>query len=124
LEAHSHIETSPAREFVERRCSPRHLLEIAIRVYPRNCDVVRGHTVDLSESGISAMLRMEVPLGEVVRLEFTLATGEVEILATVRQKTAFRYGFQFLESGPVKEVIRRTCRELAMRQTALARKNP
>jgi len=86
--------------------------------------VVRGHTVDLSESGISAMLRMEVPRGEVVRLEFTLPAGEVEIMAMVRQETAFRYGFQFLDESEAKDVIRRTCRELAMVQAVPDHTNP
>jgi hypothetical protein len=51
-------------------------LEVNIRVYPRDSPVVRGQTVDISESGISALLRVEVPVGEVVRLEFTLPGGE------------------------------------------------
>ena len=59
--------------------------------------VVRGHTVDISESGISAMLRVEVPVGEVVRLEFQLPLGDVDVLALVRQRSAFRYGFQFVD---------------------------
>ncbi|HKH99578.1 MAG TPA: PilZ domain-containing protein [Candidatus Sulfotelmatobacter sp.] len=124
METHSQFGTSPVRKFVEQRCAPRYLVDVGIRVYPRNSAVVRGETVDLSESGISAMLRTEVPLGEVVRLEFTLPAGEIEVLATVRQKTAFRYGFQFLDCGTVKDVIRRACRELAMAQAALAQKNP
>jgi len=38
--------------------------------------MLKGHTVDISESGISAMLKMiEVPLGEVVELDFTLPFG-------------------------------------------------
>ena len=43
------------------------------------------------------MLREEVPVGEVVRLEFELPLGRVEVLALVRQRSAFRYGFQFVE---------------------------
>ena len=62
------------------------------------------------------MLREEVPLGEVVRLEFTLPHGEVDVHALVRQRNAFRYGFQFLEPAQVQDVIGRTCRDLAMRQ--------
>ena len=60
------------------------------------------------------MLREEVPFGEVVRLEFTLPHGEVEVLAAVRQRSAFRYGFEFLESSEAHDVIGRTCRELSM----------
>ena len=68
---------------MEARRHPRFKLEVGIRVYPRSAPVVRGDTVDISESGISAMLREEVPVGEVVRLEFTLPLGDVEVLALV-----------------------------------------
>jgi hypothetical protein len=62
------------------RRHPRFRLEVGIRVYPRGAAVVRGDTVDISESGTSAMLREEVPaVGEVVRLEFTLPLGDVEL---------------------------------------------
>ena len=101
---------------VDARRHPRFRLEIDICVYPRNCPVVRGHTVDISEAGISAMLREEVAVGEVVRLTFTLPDGEVDVQAAVRQRVAFRYGFQFLETGAVQSVITHTCRDLAIRQ--------
>jgi len=103
--------------FVEARRHPRFNLQIEICIYPRNTSVVRGHTVDISESGISAMLRVEVPIGEVVRLEFTLPAGPVEVHALVRQRNAFRYGFQFMESGAAQEAIRQTCRELEMEES-------
>lgn len=76
--------------------------------------MVRGRTVDISESGISAMLRVEVPVGEVVRLEFKLPLGDVDVLALVRQRNAFRYGFQFVEINSRQDIIARTCRELSM----------
>ena len=91
-------------------------MEVNIRIYPRDTEVVWGHTVDISESGISALLRDEVPLGEVVRLEFNLPLGEVEVHALVRQRNAFRYGFQFVESSSALDVIGRTCRQLAVEQ--------
>jgi len=73
-------------------------------------------TVDLSESGISAMLRVEVPVGELVRLEFSLPFGNVEVLAMVRQRNAFRYGFQFVEASSAGDAIGRTCAQLAQQQ--------
>jgi hypothetical protein len=100
----------------DARRHPRFRVEIDICVYSRNCPVVRGHTVDISEAGISAMLREEVAVGEVVRLTFTLPDGEVDVQAAVRQRVAFRYGFQFLETGAVQSLITRACRDLAMRQ--------
>ncbi len=117
MEGRSQFGTSTAHEVVDARRHPRFELEVNIRVYPRNSEVVRGHTVDISQSGISAMLREELQLDEVVRLEFTLPHGEVEVHALVRQRNAFRYGFQFLESAEAQDVIGRTCRELAISQT-------
>ena len=103
---------------MEARRHPRYKLEVDVRIYPRNSAVVHGHSVDISESGLSAMLRVEVPVGEVVRLEFAVPTGEVEIHALVRQRNAFRYGFQFLEAISQLEIIARACRQLAMTQPA------
>jgi len=102
---------------MEGRRHPRYKIEVDILIYPRNSPVVRGHTVDLSESGVSAMLRDEIRLDEVVRLEFTLPSGAVDIHALVRQRNAFRYGFQFLESLSALEIIARTCHQLAMEES-------
>jgi hypothetical protein len=101
---------------VEARRHPRFKLNTNICIYPRNASVVRGHTVDISESGISAMVRDEVHIGEVVRLEFTLPLGTVDVHALVCQHNAFRYGFQFVESPTAQPLIARTCRQLAMEQ--------
>jgi len=75
-----------------------------------------GYTVDLSESGVSAMLRLEISLGEVVKLDIALPFGPVTIHAIVRQRNAFRYGFEFVDSDSVLQVIRRICRDLAVEQ--------
>ena len=101
----------------DARRHPRFKFEVDISIYSRTCNTLRGHTVDLSESGVAAMLRLEVPLGEVVKLDFPLPFGPVTIYAMVRQRNAFRYGFQFLESNAVNEVIRPTCHQLAIEQS-------
>jgi PilZ domain-containing protein len=106
-----------ATPFVDARRHPRYPVDVEVRVYPRNATVVRGHTVDISESGISAMLRDEVPVGEIVRLEFTLPAGFVDVHASVRQRSAFRYGFQFIDAASRGDPIGRTCRELAVKQS-------
>jgi hypothetical protein len=54
-------------------------------------------------------------------LEFTLPPDEVELLALVRQRSAFRYGFQFLEERSAHDVIGRSCSQLAVEQPVLAR---
>jgi hypothetical protein len=102
---------------VDARRHPRFKLEAELRIYLRNSPVVRGHTVDNSESGVSAMLKVEIPLESVVRLEFDLPLGSVELPALVRQRSAFRYGFQFLETSTAKEIIGRTCAQLALEQS-------
>ena len=102
------------QQFVEARRHPRYALEVDICIYPRNASVARGHTVDVSESGVSAILRDEVPMGEVVRLDFDLPLGHVEVHALVRHRSAFRYGFQFMEEKSAQEIIARTCRDLAL----------
>jgi hypothetical protein len=124
LEPRSQFATGLTYEIVEARRHRRFKLEVQVRVYPRDCPVVRGDTVDISESGISAMLRLEVPVGEMVRLEFTLPLGDVEVLAMVRQRNAFRYGFQFMEASSAQEVIGRTCRQLAMEESMREPKLP
>jgi hypothetical protein len=121
LEVQSQFQPSGARGFVENRRAPRFKIEVPICVYARNSAVVRGMTVDLSESGISAMLKEEVPVGEVVRLEFALPFGLVEAHAMVRQRNAFRYGFQFIEASSAKDLIGQTCRELAVEQSCMDR---
>jgi hypothetical protein len=113
-----------APDFVENRRCPRYKLGVTIKVYARGQRVLRGETVDISESGISAMLRDEVPLGEVVRLEFTLPSGEVEVLAVARQRSAFRFGFEFLEDTTAQQQIRRTCRELAIEEALYEKHDP
>jgi len=116
----SEFATSSTGLGVDARRHPRYKLDVEICVYARDCEVVRGRTVDISESGISAMLRIEVPVDEVVRLEFSLPTGDVEVHAMVRQRNAFRYGFQFVESSSAQDLIGRTCRQLAVKQASSA----
>ena|ERR1700676_3188902 len=102
------------RAIADDRWKPRFKFEVDISIRSRTCGVLRGRTVDISESGIAAMLTIEVPLGEIVELSFTLPDGPVTLCATVRQKNAFRYGFEFVFPNTVSESIRRTCRDLAV----------
>ncbi len=103
----------------DARRQPRFKLNVDIRIISRLGGVLKGHTVDISESGISAIVSIEVPLGELVELEFPLPFGPVIIYAMVRQRNAFRYGFQFAESSSTRELLRATCRQLAMEQSLL-----
>jgi hypothetical protein len=113
LESQDQFATGTARSPADRRLDPRFNIDVEIRVTSRSCGFLTGKTVDISLSGISALLKIEVPLGEVVELDFTLPFGSVTTYALVRQRSAFRYGFQFVESIAAHQIIRATCRYLA-----------
>jgi hypothetical protein len=117
LESQKQPAASVDQDFVDARRQPRFQLEVEISIHSRTCGLLTGHTLDISESGVSALLRIEVPLGELVELEFTLPPGPVKIFAMVRQKNAFRYGFEFLGLTSEKEIILSTCRQLAVEQS-------
>jgi hypothetical protein len=44
-----------------------------IKTNTKTCGVLKGATVAISESGVSALPKLEVPLGEFVELQFMLA---------------------------------------------------
>jgi len=117
LKAQDQSTTGSASGLGVTRHEPRFKLEVDISIRTRSCGVLAGYTVDISESGISAMLKIEVPLSEIVELGFILPIGRVNISAMVRQRDAFRYGFQFIGSDAAHDVIRSTCRQLAVEQT-------
>jgi hypothetical protein len=119
LEPQKHAAARPVRDPVDNRRQPRFKLETQISINSRTCGQLNGHTVDISESGISAILLIEVPLHEVVELEFTLPLGPVKVYAMVRQRNAFRYGFQFVETDSARQIIHATCRQLDVEQALL-----
>jgi hypothetical protein len=119
LKTQNQSETGSAPGVVGARHEPRFKLEVDVSIRTRSRGVLAGYTVDISESGISAMLKIEVPLSEIVALAFIVPIGRVIIPAMVRQRDCFRYGFQFIGSGAAQEVIRSTCRQLAVEQTLL-----
>jgi PilZ domain len=101
----------------DARSKPRFKIEVEINIFTRTSGQFTGHTFDISESGISAIFKKEVPMGEIVELEFILPFGPVTVQATVRHRNAFRYGLQFVESQSQNAVIRGTCRSLAIEQS-------
>ena len=110
------LDAKPATRVIEARCHARFKLSIDVKIRSHSSGLLMGRMVDISESGTAAMLTVEVPLDDVVQLEFALSLGWVEIAALVRQRSAFRYGFQFAERGASRELIERTCRQLYIDQ--------
>ena len=105
-------EASARITVVEQRRCPRFKLDVDITITPRGGEILRGRAVDISETGISAMLKIEVAVGVVVELSFPCPLDEVTVLAVVRQRNAFRYGFQFADPDDTRERIRCACRRL------------
>ncbi len=109
-------QTSWTGKLIDARKYSRFKFEVDIKIYSRDRSRVVGRTVDISEQGLAVMLQIEIPLDQVVRLEFELPPGMVSIRALVRQRNAFRYGFQFVEPGSyAQEMINHFCQELKPR---------
>jgi hypothetical protein len=110
LEPENQFGAGQTENLIDARKYPRFKLDTDVKIYPRTSSRVMGRTVDISEAGLAAMLTIEIPLDLVVRLEFTVPLGLVSVRALVRQRNAFRYGFQFVEPGSdAQELIRRFC---------------
>jgi hypothetical protein len=56
-----------------------------------------------------ATLPDELPVGEVLELDLKLRIGRVYVRAAVRDRNAFRHGFQFVEPNPALHQIRENC---------------
>jgi hypothetical protein len=111
--------TRPHWTVADARRRPRFKLEGDVTINSRRCGMLMGRSVDISESGMAAMLKVEALLGEVVELGFMLPGGPITIRALVRQRNAFRYGFEFVDFESEHEILRRTCRDLAMNQSLI-----
>jgi hypothetical protein len=101
------------QERVEARLYPRFKLDANLKIRSRIGGLLSGYALDISESGISAMLPIEVAIGEVVELDFELPLGWVNVHAVVRERNAFRYGFQFVQPNAAHELIADACVSLA-----------
>jgi hypothetical protein len=91
----------------ENRRSPRIRLEIDVNIYSREAGLVPGRTLDISESGISAVLPAELAIGEAVKMEIRSRLEPVTVGAVVRNRDVFRHGFQFEQPGAGRELIKK-----------------
>jgi PilZ domain len=91
----------------ETRGSPRIPMEMDVIIFSQRDGLVPGRTLDISESGISAVLPVELPIGEAVKLEIRFPLEAVTVLAVVRNRNVFRYGFEFEEPQAGRELIRK-----------------
>ena len=86
----------------ENRRHRRLLLEAEVAIRSEG-GLVSGRTLDVSESGMAAVLPVELRVGETVGLEIKLPTGGATGRATVRSRNVGRHGFEFVQ--PLREAV-------------------
>ncbi len=91
------------KEKTEHRRERRLEFETDVRIRSGN-GFLPGRTLDISESGISAILPIELPVGEFVELKIKLPNAFATSRAVVRSRNVFRHGFEFLQ--PLHDVVR------------------
>jgi hypothetical protein len=60
------------------------------------------------------MVPLELIVGQFVELGFQLPSGLMDVPAVVKNKSAFRYGFELVLAREEQEALKRACREIAM----------
>ena len=73
----------------------RFKLEVDVTVRSPTFGLIPGMSIEMSKSGMSATLPVEVPVGETVDLRINLPRGPLDRRAVVRNRSAFRHGFEF-----------------------------
>lgn len=99
------------------RRHPRHHLAIPLNLWRRagTGTMIPGIALEISESGISAILPEELSPGEAVEFVIQLPAGQLRATGVVRNKIAFRYGFEFqLLTTPQQQLIKETCASLPL----------
>jgi hypothetical protein len=84
-----------SREALENRRHPRSKLELDVTVRSQRAGLVPGRTWDISEFGLSAILPVELLVGEAVELDIKLPLAPASVRAVVRNRSVFRHGFEF-----------------------------
>src|SRR5579862_9537232 len=85
---------SKSADLADRRRHPRYRFSEPMKVCCQDGAYLDGMSVELSQSGMSAMIQGPLKPGDVVRLQ--PVTG-VTTAAVVRHKLGMLYGFEFLE---------------------------
>ena len=78
---------------------------------------MRGRSLNINEGGIAGVFTAGWDVGASVSLQFSVpvATSPVRVRGVVRNRTGYRYGFEFVKLTPQQqETISRTCRTLGL----------
>lgn len=87
---------SEAKEVREKRRHQRLELDVEVTVRTGYA-LLPGRSQDISESGMSAILPVELREGEEVELQIRLPSATTTTRAIVRHRNVFRHGFEFVQ---------------------------
>jgi len=96
----------------EVRRSARFKLQVELTVRSKTLGLIPGFSIELSESGMSAILPVELSVGQTVELHINLPLGSVDVQACVRNRNAFRHGFEFSDHKAARKLINDHCAEV------------
>ncbi len=101
-------------ESVQRRSSARFDLDMSLiaRSKQNRSRVIQGRIIDLSCTGVRAVIAAELQAGEVLEVEFGLpyTSSVMRLGAAVRWRQHYQYGLEFMKViASDREKIRHTC---------------
>jgi hypothetical protein len=76
---------------------PNFDLNMELTIHSQSLGEVNGRVISISESGISAALQLDLPIGETIKLALHLPMGILKVKAVVKSKHASQYRFEFVD---------------------------
>lgn len=77
--------------------------------------MIPGIALEISQSGLSAILPEELSVGEEVEFSLQLPAGQLRASGLVRNKVMFRYGFEFaFLTSAQQQLVKETCAALPL----------
>ena len=112
---------APRERTVDGRRYQRYELETELKAAILGVErrEMRGRSLNINQGGMAGIFVDGWDVGTSVNLQFSvpIATTPVRVKGVVRNRTGYRYGFEFSDLSPEeRETIRRTCRTLDLLQ--------
>lgn len=93
------IAPSATRLGTSLRRHPRLLFSVPMKLRLLAAGGIRTHrgvSLDISESGMGALVEGRLGIGDTVQIELTLPSCELDAIAVVRHSSTLRSGFEFI----------------------------
>ncbi|MBS1849478.1 MAG: PilZ domain-containing protein [Acidobacteria bacterium] len=107
MHTQEHVLDQEVASFLPPRRFPRFALDVAVTIHCRTGELLPGRALDISERGMAVTIPVQVPVGEVVALEFEMPLERISVAAIVRNRKRFRYGLEFIQPNIAEEEIKR-----------------